>query len=94
MSHKAYETGILYMKLEEYKSALITFVQVTDLYYDTDYIDLTHLKIIECHFQKGEIDKARAHYDLKRKNIENIKMDDLVDEWFIRGEVIDRIELE
>ncbi len=94
MSHKAYETGILYMKLEEYKSALITFVQVTDLYYDTDFIDLTHLKIIECHFQKGEIDEARAHYDLKRKNIENIKMDDLVDEWFIRGEVIDRIELE
>jgi hypothetical protein len=69
-------------------------MQVTDLYYDTDFIDLAHLKIIECHFQKGEIDEARAHYDLKRKNIENIKMDDLVDEWFIRGEVIDRIELE
>ena len=69
-------------------------MQVTDLYYDTDFIDIAHLKIIECHFQKGEIDKARAHYDLKRKNIENIKMDDLVDEWFIRGEVIDRIELE
>ena len=94
MSHKAYETGILYMKLEEYKSALITFKQVTDLYYDTDFIDLSHLKIIEYQFQKGEIDVARAHYELKRKNVENIKMDDLVDEWFIRGEVIDRIELE
>ena len=94
MSHKSYETGILYMKMEEYKSALLTFKQVTDLYYDTDYIDKTHLKIIECYFHRGEIDKAQEHYDLKRKNIENIKMDDLVDEWFNRGEVIDRLELE
>ncbi len=94
MSHKAYETGILYMKLEEYKSALLTFDQVTDLYYDTDYIDKTHLKIIECYIQRGEIDEARDHYDSNQKNIENIKMDDLVDEWFVRGEVFDRIELE
>jgi len=80
--------------LEEYKSALLTFDQVTDLYYDTDYIDQTHLKIIECYIQRGEMDEARDHYDSNRKNIENIKMDDLVDEWFVRGEVFDRIELE
>ena len=40
------------------------------------------------------MDEARDHYDSNRKNIENIKMDDLVDEWFVRGEVFDRIELE
>mgnify|MGYP003329957219 CR=1 FL=1 len=39
LSHKAYESGILYMKMEEYKAAILAFKQVTDLYYDTDFVE-------------------------------------------------------
>ena len=36
---KLYETGILYIKLEEYDSAIITFQDVIDKYYDSKIID-------------------------------------------------------
>ena len=94
LSRKIYDTGILYIKMEEYKSALITFKQVVDLYYDTDYNELAHMKTIACYIYRDEYDEARKYYDKKRSFIEKIKMDDLVDEWFIQKRVLDRIELE
>ena len=94
LSRKIYDTGILYIKMEEYKSALITFKQVADLYYDTDYNELAHMKTIACYIYRDEYDEARKYYDEKRSFIERIKMDDLVDEWFIQKRVLDRIELE
>jgi len=93
LSHKSYESGILYMKLEEYKAALIAFKQISDLYYDTDYIDQAHLKIIECYIHRREFEEARNHFDSKRKNIENMDMADLVEEWFDQGRVFTRIEV-
>ena len=80
--------------MEEYKSALITFKQVVDLYYDTDYNELAHMKTIACYIYRDEYDEARKYYDEKRSFIEKIKMDDLVDEWFNQKRVLDRIELE
>ena len=94
LSRKIYDTGILYIKMEEYKSALITFKQVVDLYYDTDYNELAHMKTIACYIYRDEYDEARKYYDEKRSFIEKIKMDDLVDEWFNQKRVLDRIELE
>ena len=94
LSRKIYDTGILYIKMEEYKSALIAFKQVADLYYDTDYNELAHMKTIACYIYRDEYDEARKYYDEKRSFIEKIKMDDLVDEWFNQKRVLDRIELE
>ncbi|MEA1881843.1 MAG: outer membrane protein assembly factor BamD [Candidatus Marinimicrobia bacterium] len=94
LSHKSYESAVLYMKMEEYKAALLALQKVTNLYYDTDYIDLAHLKKIECYIHRGEMDKAREQFDTKRKHIENLKMADFVEEWFVQGRVMSRIEVE
>ena len=91
LSRKAYDSGILYMKMEEYKSALIAFKQVKDLYYDTDYIELAHMKTIACHIYREEFDEAKLYYNNHRNFIEKIKMNGLVDEWFRLNRVVDRI---
>ena len=93
LSLKYFESGVLYMKMEEYKAALLAFKLVTDQYYDTDYIDQTHLKIIEIYIHRGEFEEARNHFESKRKNIENLNMADLVNAWFDQGRVFDRIEM-
>ena len=41
-----------YMKMEEYKAALLAFKQVIELYYDTEFIELAHLKTIACYIKK------------------------------------------
>jgi thymidylate synthase len=52
------------------------------------------MKTIACHIYKNEFEEAREYYDLKRNHIEKIKMDDLVDAWFVQKRVLDRLELE
>jgi outer membrane protein assembly factor BamD len=94
LSRKAYDTGILYIKMEEYTSALIAFKQVVDLYYDSEYNELAHMKTIACYIYRNEFVEAQKYYDEKRSFIEKINMDDLVDEWFIQKRVLDRLELE
>jgi len=94
LSRKVYDTGILYIKMEEYKSALIAFKQVVDLYYDSEYNELAHMKTIACYIYRNEFEEALQYYDEKRSFIEKINMDDLVDEWFIQKRVLDRLELE
>jgi|TARA_Y100000310_G_scaffold83358_2_gene80030 outer membrane protein assembly factor BamD len=94
LSHKSYESAVLYIKMEEYKAALLALQQVTDLYYDTDYIDQAHLKKIECYIHRGEMDKAQEYFDAKRKHIENLKLADFVEKWFDQGRVLSQIEVE
>ena len=94
LSEKSYRSGVLYMKMEEYKAALLAFKQVIELYYDTDFIELAHLKTIACYIEKNEFETASNYYANNRIQIEDINMDDLVDEWFVQKRVFDRIELE
>jgi len=94
LSEKAFESGVLYMKMEEYNAALLAFKQVIDLYYDTDFIELAHLKTIACYIKKNEFETASEYYSNNRILIEDINMDDLVDAWFDQKRVFDRIELE
>ena len=65
-----------------------------DEYYDTDFIELAHMKTIACHIYRSDFDEARTYYNEKRFDIEKIKMDDLVDQWFVQKRVFDRIELQ
>lgn len=46
LAKKEYEAGRLYLKIEEYESALIYFNEVITLYYDTKYADLARIEII------------------------------------------------
>ena len=57
---KLYETGILYIKLEEYDSAIITFQDVIDKYYDTKIINDA---------RKGMIIALAKNKDLKSAQI-------------------------
>ena len=82
------------MKMEEYKAALLAFNQVIELYYDTDFIELAHLKTIACHIKKNDFEVAENYYANNRILIEDINMEDLVDAWFVQKRVFDRIELE
>ena len=94
LSNKAYNSGLLYMKMEEYSAAMLGFKKVIKNYYDTDFIELAHMKIIACHIYKDEFEEAKLYYDLKREHIEKIEMDDLVDAWFVQKRVLDRLELD
>ena len=94
LSEKAYQSGVLYMKMEEYKAALLAFNQVIELYYDTDFIELAHLKTIACHIERNDMELAKNYYSNNQTSIKDINMDDLVDEWFVQKRVFDRIELE
>ena len=94
LSEKAYQSGVLYMKMEEYKAALLAFKQVIELYYDTDFIELAHLKTIACHIERNDMELAKNYYSNNQTSIKDINMDDLVDEWFVQKRVFDRIELE
>ena len=94
LSEKAFQSGLLYMKLEEYNSAILGFKQVIDSYYDTNYFELAHMKTIACHIYKDDFEEAQVYYVSIRNHIEKINMDDLVDAWFVQKRVFDRIELE
>lgn len=83
---KAFKTGILYIKLREYKSAKLAFAQIVENYYDTDYIDRAHLKIIQCHLELKDVDEARAYYDKTKKFIMNTGQTKLVEKWLKEGQ--------
>ena len=58
LGKKVYETGILYMKMEEYESAKMTFQRVIDLYYDTGIIFQAHQGMVQALAKNREIDEA------------------------------------
>ena len=58
LSEKLYETGILYMKLEEYESAKMTFQMVMDQYYDTSFINFAHQGMVKALAKNREIEDA------------------------------------
>ncbi len=57
---KLYETGILYMKLEEYESAKMTFQSVIDLYYDTEIIQHAYQGMVKALVKNKEMDEAKT----------------------------------
>ena len=86
LGKKVYETGVLYMKMEEYESAKMTFQQVIDLYYDTGIIYDAYQGMVMALAKNREIDEALAflndykmdlmgegHYDLAQDTIEDIQ---------------------
>ena len=58
---KEFETGILYMKMEEYESARMVFQRVNALYYDTDVSDDTKLWTIKAYAKDFNLEAANQH---------------------------------
>ncbi|MBT3944835.1 MAG: outer membrane protein assembly factor BamD [Candidatus Marinimicrobia bacterium] len=58
MGKKLHEAGILYMKMEEYESAKMTFTQVIDKYYDTEIVLMARQELVKAMAYNREIDEA------------------------------------
>ena len=77
LATKLYESGRLYIKMEEYESAILTYEDLLANYYDTELVDDAHLQIVKCYALSGEIEKAEDYLANNRKQFLN---DDLLAE--------------
>jgi len=69
LGRKAYETGILYIKMDEPEPAISAFLEVTSKYYDTKYFELSLLEIVHAHCLDLNIDKAQEYLETNRAQI-------------------------
>lgn len=58
MAEKLYESAILYVKMEEYASAILYLEQLLESYYDTEIADHARVKMVQAYVQAGEKDEA------------------------------------
>ena len=61
LAEKDYEVGRLYLKLEEYESALIYFRSVLNHYYDTDFADDARIGIVFTHILNKNRQGAKSY---------------------------------
>ena len=64
LARKKYETGRLYLKLEEYDAALIYFDDVITSYYDTEYADWARIETIFTYLLQKNPEKAISKIEL------------------------------
>ena len=76
LAKKLYETGILYIKMDEFEPARMSFNQILDLYYDTNVIENVHYEIIKSYLKQGDDKTAKSYWINKGKNF--IKQEKLV----------------
>ena len=68
LAKKEFEAGRMYLKLEEYDSALIYFNEVINQYYDTVIADDARIFIIFTHVLKNDRKSAFDYYNYQKKN--------------------------
>ena len=68
LAKKDYEVGRLYLKLEEYESALIYFRSVLNNYYDTSFADDARIGIIFSHILNDNRQGAKNYYKAEKKS--------------------------
>jgi len=78
LAKKLYETGILYLKMDEFEPARMSFNRVLDDYYDTDVIQEVHIGIIKSFLMEKKIDLAKEYW--LNKGQDDIVKDQLIDE--------------
>jgi outer membrane protein assembly factor BamD (BamD/ComL family) len=62
LGKKAYETGILYIKLGAYDSAILAFEQMLENYYDTEFVSQAHWGIIRSYIGMKNVKKVEEYY--------------------------------
>ena len=62
LAMKEYATGVLYIKMEEYQSAIMTFEGLIDNYYDTDILEKGHVGIIRCYSRMKKKEEAEQYF--------------------------------
>ena len=71
LAEKDFEVGRLYLKLEEYESALIYFRSVLNNYYDTDFADDARIGIIFTHILNENRQGARSYFNAEKNKFVN-----------------------
>ncbi len=66
LAEKDFEVGRLYLKLEEYESALIYFRSVLNNYYDTDVADDARIGIIFTHILNKNWQGAKSYFNAEK----------------------------
>ncbi len=74
LAEKLYNTGLLYIKLEEYNSAKIFFQSIIDEYYDTDIVIFAHQGMVKSLARNREIEDAIAYLDKYEKELDERKL--------------------
>lgn len=62
LAKKIYETGVLYMKMDEFEPARMSFNAVINQYYDTEIIEKVHFEVIKSYVKEGNVQKAEKHW--------------------------------
>ena len=70
LAEKLYQTGILYIKMEEFESAKIAFNEAINTYYDTDVIHKLYQGLIITLSKNLEVEKA---YEILKKHESSLK---------------------
>lgn len=60
LAHKVLLAAELYVKTEEYKSAVIYFERVLDQFYDSDHAAEAQLRLAELAYRRNRLDEART----------------------------------
>lgn len=74
LARKVYESGILYIKLEEYNSAITYFEDLLLTYYDTLLADQARVKIIEVYIKENSLEDAQKFLDQNESKFQNKKL--------------------
>ena len=53
LAKKLYETGVLYLKMDEFEPARMSFNNVLDQYYDTDIVEEVHVGVIKSYIKSN-----------------------------------------
>jgi len=69
LAKKLNESGDLYIKLRTFDSAIITFKEVVNNYYDTKYAEKAHIGIIRSNILMKNFEEAKKYYDANNNKI-------------------------
>ncbi|RMF10110.1 MAG: outer membrane protein assembly factor BamD [Candidatus Neomarinimicrobiota bacterium] len=85
LGRKVYETGILYIKLGAYDSALQAFQEVLKTYYDTEYVSRSYLGMMDAYCHMKQLEEARSVYESHSQELKDAALDQralsLLDKW-------------
>ena len=78
LAKKLYETGILYMKMDEFEPARMSFNRVLNNYYDTNIIQMVHIGVVKSLLLEKKIDLAKEYW--ANKGQDDVVNEQLIDE--------------
>ena len=78
LAKKLYETGVLYLKIDEFEPARMSFNSVLDQYYDTDIVEQVYVGMIKSYIKSNKIKQAKEYW--LNKGQEEIVSEELINE--------------